>query len=297
VSNPKNKLKSKGNFVSNFKNFFSNKGFLFTISVIMFASTLVIFAQNYSQINSSSEQQIIVSTKPLNLLMLNDDVSFDLQRLLGLSMDFNSSNLGSLTISGVIDSSANVSSALTNYETFLNNVLFPRIAGDQVIDISSMKDGKAALNFGNNLLLDYNYGNNMEFLSIGKPITGLDIDLDSTGSTIDYTWLDKSTGSVPVRIKYSNDSNGFYLSESLDANAVSTLQVFSPDGNVLLVFGKVTSSGVDYNSSFRISSPGKVNYSFTANYSNSNPLPVKINASIRNSSEKIDSNSTLVLRR
>lgn len=278
---------------------FSKKGFLFTISVILFASTLVIFAQSYSQINSKSEEQIIVSTKPFGVLMMNDDISFDLERLFGLSLDFNSSNPQLLTISGVIDPSAGVIASLTDYESLLNETLFPRVVGNQSIDLSLMKSGNSIMTLGDNLIFDYNYGNNVEFISIDKSITSLDLDLRSTGGEVSYEWISKSSGEVPVGIKYSNDSNGFYLVETLDANSVSTLMIFSPDGNVLVDFGKIAYGGVDYNSSFRLSvlNENELTYSFDTNYPVSNPFPIKMNATISNSQEKIDSNSVLILQR
>ena len=279
---------------------FSAKGFLFTISVILFASTLVFYTQAYLATNSLSEMQIILSEKPVNALMLNDDISFDLIRILGINVDLNNVDSNRVIVSGGINLSSGIPAVLTNYADFLNNDFFSRVAGDQSVDLSNLNDGSAEVFFNDSLELDYNYLSGIYFYpKYGAVLESLDLNIHSSGDFLGFDWVG-SSGSSPVTINYSDDSNSFSLSKTIDMNALSSLKIIYSDGNALVYLGKVGVLGSDYNSSLSIqpSSSKAISYSINAVYSGQSTFaPVLFNSIFSVRYSKVDVNSFIVLRK
>ncbi|MFA5126129.1 MAG: hypothetical protein WC462_03955 [archaeon] len=280
-------------------NSFSSKGFLFTISVILFASTLVFYVQTYSATNSLNERQIILSEKPVNALVLNDDISFDLIRILGINLDLNNSDSNRVIISGDVNLSSNIPGVLTDYESFLNNDFFPRVGGDQSIDLSNLNDGVGEVFFGNSLEFDYDYSSGIYLYPKDSAVLeSLDLNVHSSGSFLDFDW-NGSSGSQQVIINYSDDSNSISLVKSVDLNALSSLKILYSDCNAFVYFGEVDASGSDYNSSLSIQpcSSQAISYSINAVYSGqSDFVPVLFNSVFSVRYSKVDVNSFVVLR-
>jgi len=278
---------------------FSSKGFLFTISVILFASTLVFYAQTYSTTNSLNEMQIILSEKPVNALVLNDDISFDLIRILGINVDLNNVDSNRVIILGDVNLSSNIPGVLTDYESFLNDDFFPRVGGDQSIDLSNLNDGVGEVFFNNSLEFDYDYSSGIYLYPKDSAVLeSLDLNVHSSGSFLDFDWSG-SSGSQQVIINYSDDSNSISLVKSVDLNALSSLKILYSDCNAFVYFGKVDVLGSDHNSSLSIQpcSSQAISYSINAVYSGqSDFVPVLFNSIFSVRYSKVDVNSFIVLR-
>jgi len=278
---------------------FSSRGFLFTISVILFASTLVFYAQTYSATNSLNEMQIILSEKPVNALVLNDDISFDLIRILGINVDLNNVDSNRVIISGDVNLGSNIPGVLTDYESFLNNDFFPRVGGDQSINLSNLNDGVGEVFFNNSLEFDYDYSSGIYLYPKNSVVLeSLDLNVHSSGSFLDFDW-NGSSGSQQVIINYSDDSNSISLVKSIDLNALSSLKILYSDCNAFVYFGEVDVSGSDHNSSLSIQpcSSQAISYSINAVYSGqSDFVPVLFNSIFSVRYSKVDVNSFVVLR-
>lgn len=275
-----------------------NKGFLFTIATIFFASTLVFFAQGFYDANLSMERKIVSSALPLNIISLNEDLSTDLEKLLQVGVDVNSINK-SIVLDGKMNSNSNISDSLSKFSSFINDKFFIRSTFDKTLDLSNLTDGKAEFFIGDKLNLDYNYGNSLAlFSSSPSYLESIDLNLQTTGTLVSYEWV-KSAGSnnFLVSINYTDDSNAIIISDSVDNSFVSYLKLVYPDGNTLIDFGKINYLGVDYTSAFVINSkPDQViNYKLKANYADLNAYPVKINSVLSVKSANLDSNTMLIL--
>jgi hypothetical protein len=275
-----------------------SKGFLFTIAAIFFASTLVFFVQGFYESNLAIEREIISSASSLNIVSLNEDLSTDIEKLFGMNFDVNLIEK-SLNLSGRMDSSSSISNYLSEYSSFLSTKFFTRSSFDKTLDISTLTDGKAEFFVGEKLNLDYNYGNSLALFSqTPDPFDSFDINFQTTGTLTSYEWS-ASTGSAnfPISIKYSDDSNAIIISDSIDNNSLSYLNLIYPDGNTIIEFGRISYIGADYNSGFVIKSKSNqvINYALKSDYTNLDLFSVKINSILSIKSTNIDSNTMLTL--
>ncbi|OQA31283.1 MAG: hypothetical protein BWY55_00561 [archaeon ADurb.Bin336] len=276
----------------------NNKGFLFTISIIFFASTLVFFTQGFYDANVLMERKIISSQNALNVNQLNEDLAFDLGNLFGLRFDVNSIE-GSVLIEGKISSSSNEISSLNDWNSFLNNNYFNRSFYNKSIDLSNLVDGKAEFFLGDNLNMDYNYGNSIALFS-SKPIVieSIDLNIKSSGSLVSYNWV-KSSGenNFGVSIIYSNDYNRISITDSISNNSYSYLELIYPDGVEVIEFGGVNYNGVNYNSAFVLNTISNkvIDYKVKVDYVDVYLYPIKINSILRVNSDRFNSNSFLKL--
>jgi hypothetical protein len=283
-----------------FRNFFSKRGFLFTISVILFSSTLIFYAQNFSDRNSSSEYQIVLASGQLNSVQLVDDISFDIVRLFGVSIDTNdeSSSASVVKISGNISNQPNNLDSLNYYENFVNSSFFPRVAGDETIYLSNLKDGSAEYFIGKSLEFDNNYSslNVALYPKASVALQRIDINLRANG---DLNWVifSESTGSVQLNFIYVDDSNTFSITKNISPTSLSSLTLGYLDSNYSINFGSIAT---DRNSSVLVqtNSLHPLSYSLVAYYSSQLDLdPVLINAYLHTSHSKSDTNSMLYLRK
>jgi hypothetical protein len=277
----------------------SSKGFLFTISVIFFASTLIFYAQNYLFQTNASETYIISSAKPAAVLQLGDDLAFDIGRVLGIGIDSNSAS-GRIVLSGTLAALPNMNDAINDYESFLGGVFFQRVGLNQSIDFSSLSDNSAELFFGNSIEFDYNYGSTITLLPRDNSIiSSLDLNLHSDGNLITYEFYPGySSPQIQLNLNYIDDGNSFNIVTLLGANSSSVLKLVYSDGNTLISLGRVTIGGSEKNSVVKISATPlrRMNYILAAGY-DANIVPVKWNAMLRSGYDKVDVNSFLTIKK
>jgi len=276
----------------------NKKGFLFTISVIFFASTLIFFTQGVYDSNVLMEKRIISSQNPLNIVQLNEDLAFDLSNLFGLSFDANSIEEGVL-IDGRIFSSSSEINSLNDWNNFLFNNYFKRSFYNKSIDLSGLVDGKSEFFLGKNLNFDYNYGNSISLFSSKSPlIESIDLNIKSSGSLVSYEWVNLTGESdFDVSIIYYNDYNRISIIDSIDNNSYSYLRLVYSDGEELIEFGGVNYLGIDYNSAFVLNTINDkvIEYKLKVDYVDACLYPIKINSILSVSSDKFDSNSFIKL--
>lgn len=279
---------------------FGKKGFLFTISIIMFASTLIFFAQSYASVNRLNETAIISSAKPQNFLLLNDSIAFDLERIFGVSLDANEGSVSALSVSGTLSSSPGINAAVSSYESFLNGKLFPLISGSKSIDLDSLKDGKAEAYFGGAFEFDYNYAASSVALFPLKSsaLSRIDINIRSFKDLNNVSWVSGPVGGeVPVYFNYFDDSNQFSISPQLiDPNSLSSLVLNYGDSNVSIDFGKAN-DGVDSSVGIFDPSGQRIDYSVNLTYGDENVFPIFWNSRLVYLDGGLDGNSMITIRR
>jgi len=277
-----------------------SKGFLFTISIIMFASTLIFFAQNYSSINASNEFAIISSAKPVGVVLLTDDIAFGLSRIFDTVFDVNAGSEISVLVSGSVVSEPNISVALGTYLSALSQNLFPLLFGTKSLIMSGLADGVAEVFFGDAFEFDYDYSSGavVLFSKSDSQLLGVDLNIQTHNDVNSVVWTNGPVlGSASFNLNYYDDSNYFSISQSFDVNSVSTVVIYYADGNVTIDLGE---GALDYNSSIKISnfSGKKINYVLKSDYSPSfNPFPVGYNAFLNYSSDGFDTNSRILVRK
>jgi len=277
----------------------SSKGFLFTIAVILFASTLTIYAQSYSSVNFAAERSIISSAKPLNVLLLNDDLAFDVLKLFRLSIDVNNSSPNDVLIFGDFLSSRDVSTEFSNYSSFLTSTFFSRSHGTESLNVGALTDGKGELLFGGSAQLDYNYGNNLFLFPTTGTLESIDLNINSPDDLSSIVWS-PSAGGVELLINYLDDSNRFTISSSIAPDALSSLKILYADGNTWIYLGESTLNGYTKSSSVALvpKAGQKMRFSMRAKYSaGSVLLPVKANSVLSVRGDSVDSNSFLTIER
>lgn len=276
----------------------SGKGFLFTVSVIFFASTLVFYTQQYVENNSFREEGIINSSKLASQPFLNDDIGFDLQRIFGFTLETEYSTDLNVSIAGVLPRGFDVSGKLGDYNSFLYGTFFGRIAGTKTIDLSGIADGKAELSIGSLLGCDFDYSNNdlIIYPKTGSVLSNVYLDIDANANDFNrYEWADFAAGSVPLEINYVDENVSFSVSESIDPDSLNKLAIaYRDDVNAYIVIG--TNNAVDSSIKIDAESAHQLNYSLVASYlpsSDVNSLPVLFNATMRYSDSRLDSNSSI----
>ena len=275
------------------KSGFSKKGFLFTISVIFFASTLLIFAQTYSNQNVKREVKIIDSFNTSLPSFIVDDVSFDLQRLLDTSFTINygDGNI-SILLNDSFPKSSNLQAKIADYDSFLSTDYFSNVKGNLGINLVDINDGDFTTSLGSYFDFNHDYSIDVINFNSTQTLKSIDLNLDYYGNLVDYAWTANS-GAIPIEILYEDDSNNFSISDSISNTAKSTLKLIYPDANVLFEFG-LTSQNNSFRIDSNISNTFEYNilmkYLYDANY-----LPMNTTATISYNESDIDVNSFLRL--
>lgn len=276
----------------------SSKGFLFTISAIFFASTIIFFAQGFYETNLVSEREIISSSLPINVVLLNEYIAKNVSDLFGLEFDINSIE-NSVSISGRMSSASNESVSLSNYSSFISSKYFPRINFNESLDLSKLTDGKGEFFIGDELNLDYNYGESLVLFSNSSiPLNSFDVNLKTTGTLSSYEWVALSdSDNFSFSINYSDDSNAIILSGLIGNDSASYLKLIYSDGNTFIRFGSINYLGAEYDSAFMIESKQDqvLNYRIKSDYDSIDFYPLKINSILSVKSDNIDSNTMLTL--
>ncbi len=275
-----------------------SRGFLFTISIILFASTLLFFAQTYANNNSVNEKQIILSSKAVFVPNLIDDVSYDLLRVFGLSIYADGN--GVLEFNGSVSGSLNYSSIISSYSDFISNKVFPSNAWVESTDLTSLSDGAAEINTGANYVFRNNYSAKSVVFAPKNgygELSSIDLNIRAGKDLNYYLWTAGPViGSSSVNFNFSGDSNAFLVSELLDLNSASSIVlVFSDDSNMLVTFGTV-STGEDAGVEIFTNSTEKIDYSLRVKLLEK-IMPVEWNSWIKISDARFDSNSLIAIYR
>jgi len=277
----------------------SKKGFLFTISVIIFASTLLLYTQSFATTQILERKYVTDFSRHTAEPFINDDLSSDIGRILGLSVDLNYSTDFNLIISDTVPKRFSLVPALTNYDAFLDQNFFPRINGTNSLDLSGITDGKVELFFGEEFRYDYNYDvNAASFLSFNSSsLARIDLNVvvdDLNASTDINRFTYTSAGSTPLKFSFFDDANFFSFDGNINPAAANTLTLYFDDSSATVItFGLVSGSS----NSFMIDSNTQNITTFTARVSytgvDANYVPVYFNAVLRQNNSSYDSNASL----
>jgi hypothetical protein len=249
----------------------------------------------FAGINSSSEYLVSYSSRPMGVIFLEDNVAFSLSKVLGLSFDLNNS-INQVIVSGDFSPTRNQQLDLNNFESFLNNSLFSFTPGKAVIDLNQLKDGAAEVFFGNSLQGDYNYNNSSFalFPLSSATLSSVDINIRASGDLNRVDW-NTTAGALVVTINYTDDSNSFTVSTSVDPNTFSALTLVYNDSNSIISMGNAYKS---YNNSVKIVSAQnhRMDYLIKATYSSPQVfLPIRFNSTMVSSSPDYNVYSNLNL--
>jgi len=274
----------------------NNKAFLFTISVIIFASTLITMTQLFANYNLNYERTVLDSYKTSLQPYINDDIAFDISRILDLDLDLNySSSDINIWIDGSITKNFDFAQKLSDYNDFLQNRYFPNVVGTQGINFNT-SDNILELVFGTDYEYKYNFDSNMiDFISYFDTLSSIDVNLDLESTDLNQIIQPSSpSGSALININYNDDQNYFSANYSFNPTEnYELLFVYDNDYNISLEFGSTSN-----NNSLRIDSnaPNELGYSLKLNYVfDSNSFPVKYNVILSHSGNSIDSNSYIKL--
>jgi|GEM_PF-6987538 len=216
------------------------KGFLFTIGVVFIASTLIIFAQFFAGVSAGHERLVYSNSRTLIPLFVKDDVSFDILRVLGLSVRADD-DTNSVFFSGSLSGSRYVRESLLDYNSFMNNKYLSLISGNNYADLSSLTDGSAEFFFGENSGFVLNYDLNDFLFYSGSEVSFIDVNFSVHYSGIVSVSESILAGESEINIRYSDDSNIVIRSFDFDPAQVNSFTVFYADKNVSFVFGDVSS--------------------------------------------------------
>jgi hypothetical protein len=236
------------------------KGFFFTISIIFFSTTLVFFAQSFSNNTLTRDALLLHSIVPLTQSFVNNDFANDILEISGSTIDINySSSQIEFNISGIITNDFNISQELQNYEDFLENTFFDRISGTQSINLSNLYDGDIEI-VSEKFDIIFNYDSNEFVLNSENDMTSLDINLDFEG-VIDSNFYSFSSGGVPLNLFFTGDSNILSFSTLIDTNDNSDFY-FTEGDNIISININDDNIIIDSNSSQNLEYEIKANYSY-----------------------------------
>lgn len=274
----------------------NKKAFLFTISVIIFASTLITMTQLFANYNLNYERTVLNSYKTTLSPLINDDIAFDISRMLDLDLDVNySASDINIWINGSITKNFDFEQKLSDYNNFLQNKYFPNVVGTQSIDFGT-SDNILELLFGDDYEYKYNFDQNViDFISYTDTLYSIDINLDLVSTDLNEIIEPSSpAGDATININYNDDQNYFSASYAFDPLAsYEVIFVYNNDYNMSVIFGDTGN-----NNSLKIDSnaPGELTYSLKLNYAfDSNSFPIRYNVLLNHSGNSIDSNSYIRL--
>lgn len=280
----------------------SKRGFLFTISTIIFASTLLIYAQAYLNHSTAVEKYVSDYSNRSAQPFLNDDVAFDLSRILDFSVSVDYSNEMSFLFSDVVPKRFDLNSKLQDYKSFLEQNFFSHMPGSNSLDLSGINDGSVEIFFGDSFQYTYNYDTNSVAFN---PLTGSTlnrIDLNLTVNNVGASAaLDSnsfsSSGSIPITINYKDDYNSLAISGTINPAIANNLLLNYKDGSRIevvlgLVDGISDSFLVDSGTHNILSYTMRVSYNVT----DINAMPIEFNASLWQKNAAFESINLLKLR-
>ncbi len=277
------------------KGFLKNKGFLFTISIIFFASTLVFFAQAYSNINNQNERLIVSSSRPLSAFYLNNDLANDLERIFNTGFEVNYDNNTRINIVGTFSSEPYFAQQLDVYDDFLANGMFGASIGSKQVNFLGLSDGAAEVFFGPSFELINNYSQKkLEFFSFNAVnLHRIDAKLRAFNDLNSLSCSIGGAGNSVLSINYSDDSNNFSSLIGFNEDLLSYCTFIYPDSNITLSFGRL-GDGKEGGISIESSNNQRVDYEVSFLYDSIIATPVKWNALLRYNDNQTDSNSYII---
>lgn len=280
----------------------SKKGFVFTLSAIIFATTLIFYSQLYLSTSYDNEKSII-KTSSLNVISnVNDSVSFSLMKVMGVNLDVNCSNDLNIYLYEKLPKGYNVSDEINNFESILNDEYFKRKAGTQILAVSELNDGVAEIFVGDKVIIESDYSNNEsrvypftinQIVSIdinvyaNAPADSSSFNLNSGGVASDKKLVINYVDTNALNLPFEYSTNEF--NPALESKFVAN---FPDDKNIVFIVGL---TGVGENS-FSINSgiSEDVYYSVKITYAEcSSYLPVRLNATLIQSLGKSNSSTML----
>jgi len=274
----------------------NKKAFLFTISVIIFASTLITMTQLFANYNLNYERTVLNSYKTTLAPFINDDIAFDISRMIDLGLDINYGESDiNIWLNGSVTKNFDFKQKLSDYNDFLQTKYFPNVVGTQSIDFDT-SDNTLELLFGDDYEYRYNFDSNVvEFISYAYTLYSIDVNLDLVSVDLNEIIEPSSTsGSAVINVIYNDDQNYFVTSYNFNpALSYEIIFVYNNDYNLSVGFGNTLN-----NNSLKIDSnaPGELTYSLKLNYAfDSTTFPIKYNVRLNHSGNSIDSNSYIRL--
>jgi hypothetical protein len=283
----------------------SGKGFLFTISVILFTSTLVFYTQQYVENNSFREEGIINSSKLASQPFLNDDIGFDLQRIFGLTLETEYSNDLNIRVAGTLPRGFDVQQKLSDYNAFLYGTFFRRTPGTKTIDLANLADGKAELFIGSLLEYDFDYANNAAsvYPKTGSTLKYVDLNIDANATDFNRVeWVSFAAGTVPLKISYVDDRNSFSEDTLIDPASVNKLAIVYNAAGLMDINAYITVGNVDtIDSAVKIDTEAsrQLDYSLFVSYlasPDTDYLPIRFNAGMTYSERQLSSSTLIKVR-
>ncbi|MCX6801116.1 MAG: hypothetical protein NTZ73_02915 [Candidatus Diapherotrites archaeon] len=282
----------------------SGKGFLFTVSVIFFTSTLVFYTQQYVENNFFREEGIINSSKLASQPFLNNDISFDLQRIFGFTLETEYSKDLNIKVTGTLPRGFDVQQKLSDYNAFLYGTFFGRTPGTKTIDLANLADGKAELFIGSLVECDFDYDNNVAsvYPKTGSTLRYVDLNIDANAidfNRVEWVGSTPEAGDVLLKINYVDNRNSFSINTSIGPTAVNKLAIVYnaaslTDINAYVTIGDdgVTTSAVKIDTD----ASRQLDYSLFVSYlasPDTNYLPIRFNAGMTYSERQFSSNSPI----
>jgi hypothetical protein len=228
------------------------KGFLFTISIIIFASTLVIFSQLYSSNDVGKENNILLGYSVLNQPLLNENISSNLKQILGFDITNSfEKDIVVINIDDYLPKEYSVSQLMSDYEYFLTNNFFVNVAGTKTINLDNLKDGSAEILFDNSSYT-INYDSN-KTIFFSNDINSINLDFSMRDYLLYYDF-DSSSGDINLVISYNDFNNNFLINDNISVSEESLLNLVFSDANIQIIIGSPANNIIiDSNSSNKLS--------------------------------------------
>ncbi|MCK4884160.1 MAG: hypothetical protein KAS30_04775, partial [Candidatus Diapherotrites archaeon] len=206
------------------------KGIVFTFSILLIASILVIFTSFYANSVAKDESNVLLGFAIEKTGFVGDDIDWDVNAILGTHADV---NRGSVTTFHFEDSfPGNVNKLkLQEYGDFVDSNYSGLQNANLTLNLGNLTDGKAEMIFSNGLQYDYDYS--AEEITIYKPsadseVITYDINVNinaASTATVPWIWQDV-TGDINVNLNFADEnvSNAVQYSGKLDSSIENTYQ-------------------------------------------------------------------------
>lgn len=201
----------------------SKKGFLFTISIILFATTLVFYAQVYSDNILKRDFYILDDYKASIIQFIMDDISYDILNIFEIDFENTfSEDFVFININGKLYDN-DLISVINEYEGFLINKYFTKTLGQKTIDFSDVLNNGLKINLNNNEFVFDFYNSN---IYLRKDFSFLDLNIFYNGNDLNHyvvNFDNSGTQKISVNIRYFDDVSVIILSEEINLDELSTI--------------------------------------------------------------------------
>lgn len=249
------------------------KGYVISFSAILLLSSMLLFSMFYSENVNSRNYSSGEIKKYSKAEFIKDDLSFDLNKILGTSVKVNKGNNLEITFNEIIPSDFNKIQRIIKMKEFaetsyssINNSLIK-------INIDRLNQ-KIPLKFSNGLIYEYDFtpnNNSVFFYALGNTNTiSMDLNLAVSGNSVSVLTPSNSlTPDLTVNFNYidGNALNETHQTILMDSSAENTIEIiFSADNNdkikiTLGTFNGKINTMLTENKTFN---QNKINFSFKA---------------------------------